>query len=138
MSRYSQGSQVEREVREDLYRQGAVLVMKAGGSKVIYPKWWHKSRLRPKVDLIALMPTVSLPQKLEPVLVQVKKKGKITKAEKEGLHKFFETYGCRYLLARKEKGKVVYAPGWPSAEAATSFRLLAQKLRQHLQPEGEL
>ena len=113
MSKYSQGSRVEREVREDLYRQGAALVMKAGGSKVIYPKWWTKETLRPKVDLIALMIIPygnELAPRLElvPWLVQVKKRGRITKAERADLHEFSVRYGCRCLVARKVRGKIVY------------------------------
>jgi Holliday junction resolvase len=106
MSKYSQGAQVEREVRDDLYLLGAVLVMKAGGSKVTYPKWWTKALLRPKVDLIALMNPYG--NQLVPWLVQVKKKGRITKAERKDLLEFSQTYSCECYLARKVRGKIEY------------------------------
>ena len=84
--------------------------MKAGGSKVIYPKWWD--RFKPKVDLIALAeyhwksgyPAATL----QTWLVQVKKRGKITKAEKADLKKFSVKYSCTCLLASKLKGEIVY------------------------------
>ena len=107
MSKYSQGSAVEREVRSYLYREGAVLVMKAAGSKIIYPKWWGFTKvfLRPKIDLIALVPAL-MGGELHTCLIQVKKHKKLTADDLTELRKFSSRYSMPVYLAWKEAGEI--------------------------------
>jgi Holliday junction resolvase len=92
-------------VRSYLYQAGAVMVMKAGGSKLIFPKGWKG--IKPKVDLIALMPLYSNPRP-RPVLVQVKKNSrtKMQKDELRELRRFSRKYLIPAYLAWREKGKI--------------------------------
>lgn len=104
--RYAIGARVERMTRQKLYDDGAVLVLKAGGSKIIWPKEWED--LKPKVDLIALFPQFDMVMGVTVLLVQCKRRGVVSKLERSDLQRFEWRYqNVDAALARLEKGEII-------------------------------
>lgn len=73
---YERGRAFEYRARDELYKQGAVIVVRSAGSKT-------------KVDLIALFPALdgimTWPAAMEVWIVQCKRDGKLPAAERDAL-----------------------------------------------------
>jgi hypothetical protein len=87
---YARGRAFEYKVRDKMYEQGAVLVLRSAGSKT-------------KVDLIALFPiidSITYEGDIQAMLVQCKKDGNLPAAEREELMRISELTGVRAYHAR--------------------------------------
>lgn len=91
---YERGRAFEYRVRDKLYKDGAVLVLRSAGSKT-------------KVDLIALFPLLdgyTHEGDIQAMLVQCKRDGNLPAAEREELRRISAATGIRAYHAKAGPG----------------------------------